>query len=198
MAGAEINKFPVQKEKQEDHPSNIKDKGGLRPAGWSQSQRLRRRRARPINKRQGPYQGHNFPRPRTPYPSSTRPVPVSPPQITARHSQVFDSQTQVEINTTTSLPTDTVQHPTAPVPVQSRFSLTAYMPLVLGPVSVGKVSAGQSKTVRLQLSLGSIILAWGAFSLLLADVFVDTMRYAFALGLSELLFHDVPIGAYVY
>ncbi|KAL3420527.1 alpha-mannosyltransferase alg11 [Phlyctema vagabunda] len=47
-------------------------------------------------------------------------------------------------------------------------------------------------------SLGSLLLAYDAFSLLPPDVFVDTMGYAFALGLSKLLFPDVPTGAYVH
>lgn len=47
-------------------------------------------------------------------------------------------------------------------------------------------------------SFGSMILAWDAFSLLVPDVFVDTMGYAFALGLCKLLFPRVPTGAYVH
>ncbi|KAK4039151.1 glycosyltransferase [Parachaetomium inaequale] len=47
-------------------------------------------------------------------------------------------------------------------------------------------------------SLGSLILAWDAFSLLVPDIFVDTMGYAFALGLSKFLFPAVPTGAYVH
>lgn len=47
-------------------------------------------------------------------------------------------------------------------------------------------------------SLGSLFLAYDAFSLLAPDVFVDTMGYAFALGLSKLLFPRVPTGAYVH
>ncbi|KAM6527892.1 GDP-Man:Man(3)GlcNAc(2)-PP-Dol alpha-1,2-mannosyltransferase [Fusarium falciforme] len=47
-------------------------------------------------------------------------------------------------------------------------------------------------------SIGSIILAWDAFSLLVPDVFVDTMGYAFALGLCKFLFPKVPTGAYVH
>lgn len=47
-------------------------------------------------------------------------------------------------------------------------------------------------------SLGSMILAWDAFSLLVPDVFIDTMGYAFALGLSKFLFRDIPTGAYVH
>jgi len=41
-------------------------------------------------------------------------------------------------------------------------------------------------------------MAWDAFSLLVPDIFVDTMGYAFALGLSKALFRDVPTGAYVH
>ncbi|EJT79359.1 hypothetical protein GGTG_04443 [Gaeumannomyces tritici R3-111a-1] len=47
-------------------------------------------------------------------------------------------------------------------------------------------------------SFGSIIMAWDAFSLLAPDIFVDTMGYAFALGLSKWLFSHVPTGAYVH
>lgn len=47
-------------------------------------------------------------------------------------------------------------------------------------------------------SFGSMVLAWDAFSLLVPDVFVDTMGYAFALGLSKFLFRGVPTGAYVH
>lgn len=47
-------------------------------------------------------------------------------------------------------------------------------------------------------SLGSLVLGWDAFSLLVPDVFVDTMGYAFALGLSKMLFPRMPTGAYVH
>jgi alpha-1,2-mannosyltransferase len=43
-----------------------------------------------------------------------------------------------------------------------------------------------------------MILAWDAFSLLVPDIFIDTMGYAFALGLSKFLFPKVPTGAYVH
>jgi alpha-1,2-mannosyltransferase len=41
-------------------------------------------------------------------------------------------------------------------------------------------------------------MAYDAFSLLVPDIFVDTMGYAFALSFSKLLFPDVPTGAYVH
>jgi alpha-1,2-mannosyltransferase len=47
-------------------------------------------------------------------------------------------------------------------------------------------------------SIGSLVLAWDAFSLLTPDIFVDTMGYAFALGFSKILFQNVPTGAYVH
>ncbi|KIH89223.1 alpha-1,2-mannosyltransferase [Sporothrix brasiliensis 5110] len=47
-------------------------------------------------------------------------------------------------------------------------------------------------------SFGSIIMAWDALSLLVPDIFVDTMGYAFALGFSKLLFRTIPTGAYVH
>lgn len=47
-------------------------------------------------------------------------------------------------------------------------------------------------------SFGSLIMAWDAFNLLVPDIFVDTMGYAFALGLSKFLFPDIPTAAYVH
>lgn len=47
-------------------------------------------------------------------------------------------------------------------------------------------------------SLGSLVLAYDAFSLLVPDIFIDTMGYAFALAFSRYLFPHVPTGAYVH
>ncbi|PWY76420.1 UDP-Glycosyltransferase/glycogen phosphorylase [Aspergillus sclerotioniger CBS 115572] len=47
-------------------------------------------------------------------------------------------------------------------------------------------------------SLGSLIVAYDAFNLLVPDVFVDTMGYAFTLAFSKLLFPSVPTAAYVH
>ncbi|KAH7125332.1 hypothetical protein B0J11DRAFT_302878 [Dendryphion nanum] len=47
-------------------------------------------------------------------------------------------------------------------------------------------------------SAGSLILAYDAFALLVPDIFIDTMGYAFALALSSLFFPSVPTGAYVH
>ncbi|KAL8627740.1 hypothetical protein Q9189_006546 [Teloschistes chrysophthalmus] len=47
-------------------------------------------------------------------------------------------------------------------------------------------------------SLGSLILAYDAFSLLIPDIFIDTMGYAFALAFSKFFFPAIPTGAYVH
>jgi len=47
-------------------------------------------------------------------------------------------------------------------------------------------------------SLGSLLLAVDAFLLLVPDIFIDTMGYAFTLYLSKLLFPSVPTAAYVH
>lgn len=47
-------------------------------------------------------------------------------------------------------------------------------------------------------SVGSLILAFDAFGMLVPDIFVDTMGFAFSLGLCKLLFPSVPTGAYVH
>lgn len=47
-------------------------------------------------------------------------------------------------------------------------------------------------------SLGSLVVAYDAFNLLVPDVFIDTMGYAFTLAFCKLLFPFVPTGAYVH
>ena len=47
-------------------------------------------------------------------------------------------------------------------------------------------------------SLGSLALALDAFSLLIPDIFVDTMGYAYTLAFAKYCFPDVPTGAYVH
>ncbi|RKF82438.1 GDP-Man:Man-PP-Dol alpha-1,2-mannosyltransferase [Golovinomyces cichoracearum] len=47
-------------------------------------------------------------------------------------------------------------------------------------------------------SVGSLVLAWEAFSLLIPDIFIDTMGYAFSLAFCKLLFRNLPTGAYVH
>lgn len=47
-------------------------------------------------------------------------------------------------------------------------------------------------------SLGSLVVAYDAFNLLVPDVFIDTMGYAFAVAFCKFLFPSVPTGAYVH
>ena len=47
-------------------------------------------------------------------------------------------------------------------------------------------------------SLGSLIMACDAFSLIVPDVFIDTMGYSFTLALCKIFFPKIPTGAYVH
>lgn len=47
-------------------------------------------------------------------------------------------------------------------------------------------------------SLGSLIMAYDAFSLLVPDIFIDTMGYSFTLAMSKFFFPKIPTGAYVH
>jgi alpha-1,2-mannosyltransferase len=47
-------------------------------------------------------------------------------------------------------------------------------------------------------SLGSLVLAHDAFSLLVPHIFIDTMGYAFAVAFCKYLFPSVPTAAYVH
>lgn len=47
-------------------------------------------------------------------------------------------------------------------------------------------------------SLGSVILAYEAFQLLVPDIFIDTMGFAFAVAFCKYLFPKVPTAAYVH
>lgn len=43
-----------------------------------------------------------------------------------------------------------------------------------------------------------MIVGWDAFNLVVPDIFIDTMGYAFTVAMSHFLFPDVPTGAYVH
>jgi alpha-1,2-mannosyltransferase len=47
-------------------------------------------------------------------------------------------------------------------------------------------------------SLGSLLLALDAFNLLVPDIYIDTMGFAFTIALCKLLFPHVPTAAYVH
>jgi alpha-1,2-mannosyltransferase len=85
--------------------------------------------------------------------------------------------------------------------VKDRFNIQLYPPTVHFLYLTTRDWVLASTWPRFTLlgqSLGSLILAYDAFSLLVPDIFIDTMGYAFALGLSSFLFPKVPTGAYVH
>ncbi|XP_014556939.1 glycosyltransferase family 4 protein [Bipolaris victoriae FI3] len=85
--------------------------------------------------------------------------------------------------------------------VKDRFNIQLYPPTVHFLYLTTRDWVLASRWPRFTLlgqSLGSLVLAYDAFSLLVPDIFIDTMGYAFALGLSSFLFPTVPTGAYVH
>ncbi|PFH60475.1 hypothetical protein XA68_10909 [Ophiocordyceps unilateralis] len=85
--------------------------------------------------------------------------------------------------------------------VKSRFNIHLYPPTIIFLYLSKRQYVLPSTWPHLTLlgqSLGSMVLAWDAFSLLVPDIFVDTMGYAFALGLCKLLFRHTSTGAYVH
>ncbi|KAJ5736782.1 CAZyme family GT4 [Penicillium malachiteum] len=85
--------------------------------------------------------------------------------------------------------------------VENRFNIHLHSPtIVLLYLTTRKyvVSSSYPYMTLLGQSLGSLVVAYDAFTLLVPDVFVDTMGYAFALALCKWLFPTVPTGAYVH
>ena len=85
--------------------------------------------------------------------------------------------------------------------VKSRFNIHLYAPNITFLYLSKRdwvLASSWPRFTLLGQSLGSMILAWDAFSLVVPDIFVDTMGYAFALGLCRFLFPRVPTGAYVH
>ncbi|PHH75177.1 hypothetical protein CDD80_2589 [Ophiocordyceps camponoti-rufipedis] len=85
--------------------------------------------------------------------------------------------------------------------VKSRFNIQLYPPTIIFLYLSKRhwvLSSTWPRFTLLGQSLGSMILAWDAFSLLVPDIFIDTMGYAFALGLCNMLFRPTPTGAYVH
>ncbi|KAG0645981.1 Glycolipid 2-alpha-mannosyltransferase [Hyphodiscus hymeniophilus] len=85
--------------------------------------------------------------------------------------------------------------------VQTRFNIQLHPPTIHFLYLTTRSWVLASSWPRFTLlgqSIGSLVLAWDAFSLLTPDIFVDTMGYAFALGFTKLLFPDIPTGAYVH
>ncbi|KAL8785365.1 MAG: hypothetical protein Q9213_003430 [Squamulea squamosa] len=85
--------------------------------------------------------------------------------------------------------------------VQNRFNIQLHPPTVVFLYLSTRhyvLSSSWPRFTLLGQSLGSLILAFDAFSLLVPDIFIDTMGYAFALGFSKFFFPKIPTGAYVH
>ncbi|KAF2117691.1 hypothetical protein BDV96DRAFT_570707 [Lophiotrema nucula] len=85
--------------------------------------------------------------------------------------------------------------------VKDRFNISLYSPTVHFLYLTTRryvLSSTWPRFTLLGQSIGSLILAYDAFTLLVPDIFIDTMGYAFAVALASLFFPDVPTGAYVH
>jgi alpha-1,2-mannosyltransferase len=85
--------------------------------------------------------------------------------------------------------------------VKDRFNITLHAPTVHFLYLTTRDWVLASTWPRFTLlgqSIGSVVLAYDAFSLLVPDIFVDTMGYAFSLALCSWFFPNVPTGAYVH
>ena len=85
--------------------------------------------------------------------------------------------------------------------VENRFNIHLHAPTVVLLYLTTReyvVSNSYPYMTLLGQSLGSLVVAYDAFTLLVPDVFVDTMGYAFTLAFCKWLFPTVPTGAYVH
>ena len=85
--------------------------------------------------------------------------------------------------------------------VESRFNIQLHAPtIVLLYLSTRKYvnSSMYPHMTLLGQSLGSLVVAYDAFNLLVPDIFIDTMGYAFTLAFCKLMFPHVATGAYVH
>ena len=85
--------------------------------------------------------------------------------------------------------------------VKDRFGITLHTPtlifLYLSTRHLVLASTYPHFTLLGQ-SLGSLALAYDAFNLLVPDIFIDTMGYAFTLAFCHYLFPRIPTAAYVH
>lgn len=85
--------------------------------------------------------------------------------------------------------------------MQNRFNIRLHPPTVVFIYLSTRNWVLSSKYPHLTLlgqSFGSLILGYDAFSLLVPDIFIDTMGYAFTLALCKFFFPKIPTGAYVH
>ncbi|OJJ47493.1 hypothetical protein ASPZODRAFT_64276 [Penicilliopsis zonata CBS 506.65] len=85
--------------------------------------------------------------------------------------------------------------------VENRFNISLHAPTVVLLYLTTRKYVVPSMYPYLTLlgqALGSLVVAYDAFNLLVPDIFLDTMGYAFTLAFSKYLFPSVPTGAYVH
>ncbi|KAL8815265.1 MAG: hypothetical protein Q9223_005589 [Gallowayella weberi] len=85
--------------------------------------------------------------------------------------------------------------------VQNRFNIELHAPTIVFLWLSTRhyvLSSTWPHFTLLGQSLGSLVLAYDAFSLIVPDLFIDTMGYAFALAFSKFVFPAIPTGAYVH
>lgn len=85
--------------------------------------------------------------------------------------------------------------------VNNRFNIHLYPPTVVFVYLYTRswvLSSTWPHFTLLGQSLGSLIMGYDAFSLVVPDIFIDTMGYSFTLALSKFFFPKVPTGAYVH
>jgi len=85
--------------------------------------------------------------------------------------------------------------------VKERFNIDLYPPTIIFLYLTTRdyvLASAWPRFTLLGQSIGSLVMAWDAFHLLVPDIFIDTMGYAFTLALSKFLFPNVPTGAYVH
>ncbi|PGH31510.1 alpha-1,2-mannosyltransferase [[Emmonsia] crescens] len=85
--------------------------------------------------------------------------------------------------------------------IENRFNICLYPPTVVFLyLSTRKyvLSSVYPRFTLLGQSLGSLVLGYDAFTLLIPDIFIDTMGYSFVLAFCHFLFPSIPTGAYVH
>ena len=85
--------------------------------------------------------------------------------------------------------------------VESRFNIHLHPPTVAFLYLQTRhwvLSSRWPHFTLLGQSLGSLVLGYDAFSLLVPDIFIDTMGYSFTLALCKFFFPRIPTGAYVH
>ena len=85
--------------------------------------------------------------------------------------------------------------------VENRFNIRLHPPTVVFLYLQTRswvLSSTWSHFTLLGQGLGSLIMGYDAFSLVVPNIFIDTMGYSFTLALSKYLFPDIPTGAYVH